>query len=454
MNHDMLHKTEQAKATLMNMIGLDHTAGNSESDDLAGPKKLGMLLFLVVFGVFGGWATLAPIEGAAHAPGIVSVKSYKKLVEHFEGGIVSEIRVDDGDQVNAGDTLIVLDSTQALAQLRSAQSRYTALLAREARLKAERDSLESVVYPQTLLDDAEAAIEIDSQNQIFVTSKKSRDGSREVLEQRISQLQSRIRGLKSQQVSKQAIADSWAEEIADIKTLLDRGFADNQHIRELERNHVSLLGEVAELETTISEAEIQTGETRLQVLQLDKDFQNEIVSILGDMQTELADLRQRIFALEDVVRRTEIKAPVDGVATGLQVHTIGAVIEPGTPVLDIVPQSEELVIEARVSPLDIDRVAMNQDVSIRFPSFSGRTTPVLDGRVFTISADSQVDQVTGASYYEARIEIIPESLKYLESQILVQGMPADAFISTGSRTLLQYLFKPLSDGLARSLIED
>lgn len=454
MNHDMLHKTEQAKATLMNMIGLDHTAGNSESDDLAGPKKLGMLLFLVVFGVFGGWATLAPIEGAAHAPGIVSVKSYKKLVEHFEGGIVSEIRVDDGDQVNAGDTLIVLDSTQALAQLRSAQSRYTALLAREARLKAERDSLESVVYPQTLLDDAEAAIEIDSQNQIFVTSKKSRDGSREVLEQRISQLQSRIRGLKSQQVSKQAIADSWAEEIADIKTLLDRGFADKQHIRELERNHVSLLGEVAELETTISEAEIQTGETRLQVLQLDKDFQNEIVSILGDMQTELADLRQRIFALEDVVRRTEIKAPVDGVATGLQVHTIGAVIEPGTPVLDIVPQSEELVIEARVSPLDIDRVAMNQDVSIRFPSFSGRTTPVLDGRVFTISADSQVDQVTGASYYEARIEIIPESLKYLESQILVQGMPADAFISTGSRTLLQYLFKPLSDGLARSLIED
>jgi len=454
MNHDMLHKTEQAKATLMNMIGLDHTAGNSESDDLAGPKKLGMLLFLVVFGVFGGWATLAPIEGAAHAPGIVSVKSYKKLVEHFEGGIVSEIRVDDGDQVNAGDTLIVLDSTQALAQLRSAQSRYTALLAREARLKAERDSLESVVYPQTLLDDAEAAIEIDSQNQIFVTSKKSRDGSREVLEQRISQLQSRIRGLKSQQVSKQAIADSWAEEIADIKTLLDRGFADKQHIRELERNHVSLLGEVAELETTISEAEIQTGETRLQVLQLDKDFQNEIVSILGDMQTELADLRQRIFALEDVVRRTEIKAPVDGVATGLQVHTIGAVIEPGTPVLDIVPQSEELVIEARVSPLDIDRVALNQDVSIRFPSFSGRTTPVLDGRVFTISADSQVDQVTGASYYEARIEIIPESLKYLESQILVQGMPADAFISTGSRTLLQYLFKPLSDGLARSLIED
>jgi len=454
MNHDMLHKTEQAKATLMNMIGLDHAAGNSESDDLAGPKKLGMLLFLVVFGVFGGWATLAPIEGAAHAPGIVSVKSYKKLVEHFEGGIVSEIRVDDGDQVNAGDTLIVLDSTQALAQLRSAQSRYTALLAREARLKAERDSLESVVYPQTLLDDAEAAIEIDSQNQIFVTSKKSRDGSREVLEQRISQLQSRIRGLKSQQVSKQAIADSWAEEIADIKTLLDRGFADKQHIRELERNHVSLLGEVAELETTISEAEIQTGETRLQVLQLDKDFQNEIVSILGDMQTELADLRQRIFALEDVVRRTEIKAPVDGVATGLQVHTIGAVIEPGTPVLDIVPQSEELVIEARVSPLDIDRVAMNQDVSIRFPSFSGRTTPVLDGRVFTISADSQVDQVTGASYYEARIEIIPESLKYLESQILVQGMPADAFISTGSRTLLQYLFKPLSDGLARSLIED
>ena len=454
MNHDMLHKTEQAKATLMNMIGLDHAAGSSESDDLAGPKKLGMLLFLVVFGVFGGWATLAPIEGAAHAPGIVSVKSYKKLVEHFEGGIVSEIRVDDGDQVNAGDTLIVLDSTQALAQLRSAQSRYTALLAREARLKAERDSLESVVYPQTLLDDAEAAIEIDSQNQIFVTSKKSRDGSREVLEQRISQLQSRIRGLKSQQVSKQAIADSWAEEIADIKTLLDRGFADKQHIRELERNHVSLLGEVAELETTISEAEIQTGETRLQVLQLDKDFQNEIVSILGDMQTELADLRQRIFALEDVVRRTEIKAPVDGVATGLQVHTIGAVIEPGTPVLDIVPQSEELVIEARVSPLDIDRVALNQDVSIRFPSFSGRTTPVLDGRVFTISADSQVDQVTGASYYEARIEIIPESLKYLESQILVQGMPADAFISTGSRTLLQYLFKPLSDGLARSLIED
>jgi len=418
------------------------------------PRRIGLLIFFLVFGVFGLWAAFAPLDGAAHATGHVTVRSNKQLVQHLEGGIVADILARNGDVVEAGEPLLVLDDTQSRAQLQIANSQYVALKALEARLIAERDELDAIQFPAELSSlDANAQAEMLSQTQIFRTRKASLEGSIEVLEQRIEQLQSQLRGLRALQESKQDLADSFDEELNDVRALLEEGFADKNRLRELERNAAQLRGEAAELTANISSAEIQIGETRLEILQQRRQFQNEVANQLAETQTNLKDVTERIGALRDVVNRTVIKAPVTGIVNGLQVHTIGGVIPPRTEIADIVPQSDELIVEAQVSPIDIDRVDIGQEATIRFSSFSS-SVPNIFGRVINISADSFTDQRTGMTYYTARIEVTPEGLQDLGDLTLIPGMPAEVFIATGSRTFLQYLTKPITNALARSFIED
>lgn len=423
--------------------------------DITGPKSLGLALLLVVFVGFGGWAAFAPIEGAAHAPGTVTVRSYKKVIQHLEGGIVEDIRVENGDHVDAGETLLVLDSTRSRAELERAEAELAVLQAREARLLAERDGLEHIKFPSHLLEgDADTLAAVESQKQIFETGKLARQGEMEILEQRIEQLESRVEGLKALRESKLTLAQSFAEELTDTRSLLDEGFAEKTRLRELERNLASLNGEAAELLSNISSTEMQIGETRLQILQRQKEFRNEVVNQLGETQTRIKDTRERINSLRDVVTRSVVKAPVAGVVNGMNVHTIGGVISPGSPIAEIVPQTEELVIEARVSPADIDRVTEGLDATIRFSSFSYQTVPTIEARVINVAADSTVDENTGNAYYRTRLEVPPEEMESLQGLTLVPGMPAEVFISTGSRTMLQYLMKPLSNVVARSFIED
>lgn len=418
------------------------------------PKRIGLLIFFLVFGVFGVWAAVAPLDGAAHAPGTVIVRSNKQLVQHLEGGIVSEIRARNGDIVKAGDPLLILDNTQSLAQLEMANAQYVALRALEARLIAERDHADEVVYPPELSTiENNARSEIASQNQLFRTRRDSLAGGIEVLEQRIGQLQSQLGGLRALQQSKQDLADSYAEELRDVQSLLLEGFSDKNRLRELERQAALLRGEAADLTATISSTEIQIGETRLQILQQEREFQNEVAAELAETQTRLKDATERVTALSDIVKRTIITAPVDGIVNGMQVHTIGGVAPPGTPIAEVVPQSDELVIEARVAPIDIDRVALGQDATIRFSSFSS-SVPNIFGKVVNVSADAFTDPNTGMSYYTARVEVTPEGLADLGTLTLVPGMPAEIFIATGSRTFLQYVMKPFSNALARSFIED
>lgn len=418
------------------------------------PKRIGLLIFFLVFGVFGIWAAVAPLDGAAHAPGTVIVRSNKQLVQHLEGGIVSELRARNGDVVQAGDALLILDNTQSLAQLEIANAQYTALRALESRLIAERDNLSEVVYPPELSSvGVSAESEIASQNQLFRTRRNSLAGSIEVLEQRIGQLQSQLGGLRALQQSKQELADSFSEELRDVESLLVEGFADKNRLRELERQAATLRGEAAELTASISSTEIQIGETRLQILQQEREFQNEVATQLAETQTNLKDATERVTALADVVRRTIITSPVTGIVNGMQAHTVGGIVPPGTPIAEVVPQSDELVIEARVSPIDIDRVAVGQDAMIRFSSFSS-SVPNIFGEVVNVSADAFTDQNTGMSYYTARVQVTPEGLADLGTLTLIPGMPAEIFIATGSRTFLQYLMKPFTNSLARSFIED
>lgn len=419
-----------------------------------GARRAGILIAVAVFGVFGLWATLAPLNGAAHAPGTVTVRSYRQVVQHLEGGMVSEINAQNGDFVEAGAPLLALDSTQSLAQLEIANAGFAALTTIEARLIAERDGLDSIVYPASLsAAGANAVEEMAVQTQIFEARKAAREGGIAVLEQRIEQLKSRVTGLEAMKLSKEELVASFADELADVRLLLEEGFADKIRLRELERNHSVLKGEDAELVATISSTEMQIGETQLQILQTNNEFQSEVVNQLGEVQTSLKDARERTTALHDVVNRTVVRAPVSGVVNSMQYHTIGAVIGPGNPIADIVPQSDELVVEARVSPVDIDRVTIGQEATIRFSAFSS-SVPTIFGTVLGVSADAMVDQQTGMPYYMARVQVTPEGMTELGGLALVPGMPAEVFIASGSRTFFQYVMKPFSNALARSLIED
>ncbi|MEX2131826.1 MAG: HlyD family type I secretion periplasmic adaptor subunit [Pseudohongiellaceae bacterium] len=418
------------------------------------PVRVGLIIAFVVFGVFGVWSAIAPISGAALGVGIVTVKSYKKTVQHLEGGIVKEILVRNGDLVSAGEPLLILDSTQPLAQLEIINSQFAAFKALEARLIAERDNLASVNFPLILQDPSlDAAMEVEAQSHIFMARKATREGGIEVLQQRIEQLQSRAEGLRALKSSKEELAASYGEELIEVRDLLSQGFSDKLRSRDLERNLAILRGDAAELTASISATEMQIGETRLEILQQDKEFLNEVVNDLAEVQTRLKDINERSIALRDIVDRIVIRAPEAGIVLGMQVHTVGGVIAPGTGIAEIVPQTDELIIEAKISPIDIDRVSEGQDATIRFSAFKS-SVPTIFGRVISISADSLQDRVTGAIYYLARVEVTAEGMEDLGDLILVPGMPADVFIATGSRTFLQYLFKPWSNALARSFIED
>ncbi len=423
--------------------------------DLKHQSRFGVIIFILLFGLGGVWASSAPINGAAIAPGTVIVRSYSKTVQHLEGGIINNIFVENGARIEEGEPILDIDNTQSLAQLEIASSRYIALQALETRLIFERDSEPDLYYPVEFLSLGERAEEeAKAQIEIFKARKSSKEGSIEVLEQRVDQLDSQKDGLLGLQESKGLLSFSYQEELKDVQELLSQGFSDKNRLRQLERNVAQLDGEVAELVANIASTDVQTGETRLQILQLEKDFHNEVVTQLAAVQTDINDVVEQITALEDIVSRTIVRAPASGLVNGLQVHTIGGVITPGMRIVDVVPDTEDLVIEARVSPIDIDRVSIGQDATIRFSTFGSGTVPTVFGEVINLSAESLVDERTGLIYYLARVEVTLESLQELGDLTLLPGMPAEVFIATGSRTLVQYLFKPFSNAMARGLRED
>lgn len=422
---------------------------------IEGPRRVGLIIAIVIFGVFGLWSTFAPIDSAAYAGGVVRVRSYNKVVQHLEGGIVQEIRVQNGDFVNEGDVLLVIDPTQALSQLASLRTQLLALSAIESRLRAEQQSQDSVSYPAELLQGgAEGQKEIDTQNNIFATRKAALDGAVAVLEQRIGQLQSRLDGLRAMRDSKRTLAASFEDELNDFRPLLEEGFTDKQRLRELERSLAMQQGEAADLSATIASTEIQIGETRLEILQQQNEFQDQVANQLGEIQVQLKDTRERVTALNHIVSRTEVRAPISGVVNSLQVHTEGGVINPAAPIAEIVPQSDELVIEAMLSPTDIDRVAVGQEATVRLPAFNSKSVPTLFGSVLGVSADAVQNPDTGQSYYLARIQLTPESVADLQELVLVPGMPAEVLITTGSRTFLQYIMKPVTSSMVKSFRED
>ena len=419
-------------------------------------RHIGTIIVLATFALFLIWAFVAPLDSSALAPGVVVVKSYKKTIQHLDGGIVAKILVKDGDVVNAGDAVIILDDTQIKAQLEIAKAQQITFSAQVARLQAERDQRKQVLYPALLDDtsDPRTAIAKNVENNLFIARKNAYEGETSILNQRVNQLTSKINGLQGQINSKERLLSSLSEEIHDLKELLAEGFADKQRLRDIDRNHALQTAEIAQLNSDVATSQMQIGETRLQILQTQKKFQEDVASRLSEAQANLNDVQERVTAMQDKLKRIVVTAPASGMVQGLAIHTENGVIAPGHPILDIVPQNAELIIEAQVSPMDIDRVVVGLQAEVRFSAFKQAKTPKMTGQVVQLSSDRFVDEKSGMPYYQARVELTQDSQKDLGKLQLVAGMPAEVLINTGERTLFEYLAQPATNAFARSMTED
>jgi epimerase transport system membrane fusion protein len=418
-------------------------------------RNIGCLVLLCTLGIFGTWSAYAPIDSSSLATGIVIVKSHRKTVQHLEGGIVKKLWVKDGDKVAKGDILITLDDTLFRAQVEVLRGQFIVRSALNSRLNAERREASRINFKQLNgLKDSRAQEAIQGQLYIFNARKNSYNGERNLLQQKIRQLDARIEGLMIQKESKRQLTVSFKEEITDLKELLREGFADKQRLRELERNQTSLQGEIAGLIAEIAATRMQKSETALQIVQTKRKFQEEVAEQLEKVNADLFDITERLQAEQNRVMRTEIKAPVEGIILGLEIYTQGGVILAGRSILDIVPENEELVVEAKVSLIDIDKVKIGSRAEVRFSAFKSKDTPLMNGIVKKLSADSVLDEKKGYYYYQATIELTEESEDKLGDLILIAGMPAEVLINTGERTLFEYLVQPATDAFARAFIEE
>lgn len=415
---------------------------------------IGVGVIFLIFGIFGTWAALASLTSAALAPGVIAVDSNWRTIQHLEGGIVAEILVREGDFVTEGDVLLRLDPTRSDASLSILDSQLVLARATEARLTAERDGADLIDFPDDLIDrmdDQEVATVVAGQDLLFRARRDSTEGQISILNERIEQLKQQIEGLQVQQNARQAQTALIDKELEGLQQLFEEGYASQQRILALQRDAERLRGERGENLASIASARSQIGETELQILQLDKTFREEVVNELRTVQSQVFDLQERLTAAADERRRIDIVAPVSGQVLGLAAYTIGGVIKPGADILNIVPYNDQLVIQARVTPDDRDRVSIGQSAQVRLSGLSLRSTPILMGEVVTISGDRLTDKQTGEAYYDARVIIPEEQLALLEDLAeLVPGMPAEVMIETGERSALGYILSPLTDSLDRA----
>ncbi|MFR0675412.1 HlyD family type I secretion periplasmic adaptor subunit [Enterobacterales bacterium AW_CKDN230030176-1A_HGKHYDSX7] len=432
----------------------DHNFDDMPTSD-RGIRRIGLTIVLVTFGIFGTWAAFAPLSNAVHGSGFVTVQSYRKTVQHLEGGIVKELLVRDGDSVKKGDPVIVLDESQLSAEYESTRNQLIVARYKEARLRAERDQLDTIPPVELKGTDSDRAKEaLAGEQQVFVSRKASRLGEISVHREQISQLKAQIGGLEEMIRTKQGLEKSYSGEIKQLKDLLAQGFVDNQRLLESQRKLDMLRTEMADHKSTIAKTKLQISETELQIVQLDKKFSADVADELAQVQAQVFDLQEKEAALQDRLSRIVIRAPETGMVLDMKVHTIGGVVQAATPLMDIVPITSDLVVEARVAPSDIDRLELGKTADIRFSAFNNATTPVIEGKLTRISADRLTDERSGDPYYLVRVKVTDDGMKKLANRKLQPGMPADVLINAGDRTMLEYLLKPARNMFATSMIEE
>lgn len=422
------------------------------SSDAKGVISFGLGVIFVVFILIGGWMAYAPLAASSVAIGKVSAGLNKKTVQHLEGGIIEAIYVKDGDSVKKGQKLLKLKDVQIKAQLNILQSQYSDALGLYARLKAQKDNNDTIVFSDDLKDKKI----IRNQITIFKSTKKNIEDEKKISLQEIKQLENQINGLNSLIKSKKNRIASIDEEITEWDNLYKQKLVDKQRIRELEKEKNRLLGEIANRSSEILKIKEQINESKTQQVLRENKFRNDTLNQFVDVKSKLSDLKSKIIATKDTLKRTIVVSPIDGVIVGFKFDTIGGVIAPGSKLLEIIPQDSKLVVIAQVKTTDIDKVTIGLLADIRFTAFNLRQAGVIEGQVKYVSADTLIDKVTGAPYYEAKIELTKKGLEQLNSYNfkLVSGMPAEVMIKIGTRTPLSYFLKPFLDMVSRGFNEE
>ncbi|MEO9895850.1 MAG: HlyD family type I secretion periplasmic adaptor subunit [Paracoccaceae bacterium] len=422
------------------------------------PVIIGMIGLVVFFGGFVAWGVITQISGAIIASGRIEVDQNRQIVQHPTGGVVSDIRVQEGDVVIAGDVLIELDKTQLVSQLSIVEGQLYELMARRGRLEAERDGDDLVEFEGELLSGAQQNSDIDElvngQNNLFFARRESTAREKEQMGQRRIQITNQIQGIDAQETSLEEQLFLIQQELTSQQSLFDRGLAPASTVLALQRQSASLGGQLGELAASRAQAQERITELEIQELSLTTQRREEAITTLRDLRyRELEFVEQRSSLIADIERQL-IRAPVSGIVYGLRVQTMRSVIRGADPVLYLVPQDRPLVIAARVDPIHIDQIVTGQAVNLRFSALDQRTTPELEGKVTLVSADAFEDEQVGVSYYRAEIILNPgEVEKLTNGQILIPGMPVEAFIRTADRSPLGYLIKPLADYFNRAFRE-
>ncbi|MFL4469128.1 HlyD family type I secretion periplasmic adaptor subunit [Tateyamaria armeniaca] len=422
------------------------------------PVLLGLVGLVVLLGGFTAWATLTQIAGAIIAPGRIEVDQNRQVVQHPSGGVVAEIAVKEGDTVKTGDLLIRLDVAQMQSSLAIVEGQMFEFMARRGRLAAERDGHDAVTFDPMLVDAAQIRAEVremmDGQRALFFARRDSVDRQREQLGKRIGQTRNQIIGINAQEASLARQLVLIEQELEAQQSLLARGLTQAAGVLALQRQAASLDGQLGELAAARAQSEQRITEIEIEVLRLTSNRREEAISRLRDLRARELELQQERMALAAQIDLMEIRAPVSGIVHNMRVEVRRSVVRGADPLLFLIPQDRPLVIAARVDPLHIDQIVAGQQVNLRISALDQRTTPELVGQVILVSADAFEDEARGATYYRAEIVLNPGELAKLDAgQVLIPGMPVEAFIRTADRSPLAYLIRPMADYFNRAFRE-
>jgi HlyD family secretion protein len=422
------------------------------------PLITGMVVLLILFGGFGSWAVFTQIAGAVVASGRIEVDQNRQVVQHIDGGVVEEIFVRDGNIVEEGEVLLRLDGSTLRSELSIIEGQLHEIMARRARLQAERDGIDSITFDASLIaaaqDRPDVAEIMEGQRNLFAARRESLDREVEQLGKRRAQIESQIEGIDAQEAAMGVQLALMREELGDQQTLLDSGLAQKSRLLALKREEARLSGTLGELQASRAENEGRITEIDIQIIGLVNQQREEAITQLRDMLSREFELAEQRRALLDRIGRLDIKAPLAGVIYDMRVFAERSVIRPADPVLYIIPQDRPLIITTRIQPTNIDQVYPGQEVSLRFSALDQRTTPQLIGSVTQVSADAFTDEQRGTSYYTAQLILKDGEMDRLpEGVTLLPGMPVEAFLRTDDRTPLAYLLKPLTDYFIKAFRE-
>lgn len=426
--------------------------------DFTGAVRLGLWILIVGLGGFFLWAALAPLDEGVPAPGVLVVESKRKQIDHLTGGIVENILVREGQRVQEGDVLITLNETQALATLKSTRSQWAGTLATEARLKAERDGLPSLIFPTELVNakaDPEVISAIQAQENLFRSRRAALNGELGILRQSVRGLESQLKTMEGLKSGRERQVALFNEQLESYRTLSKQGFVSRNHSLEMERQLADIQSKQSEDLSNIAAVNARLAELRMREAQHLAEYKREVEAMLAETQKEAGSLAERMAALRDTHSRLALRAPVAGVVVEIAAHTVGGVIKPGERIMEIVPDSDQLIVEARIPPQYIDRVHAGMPADMHFDAYASLARrPVISGIVEVVSADALIDARNGQAYYALRVAIPAAELQALPGIKLQPGMNGVLMVKTGERSLLAYLVRPLVRRFSTSLSEN